>query len=180
MRCSSCEPLLDCYVEGTLPAPSMHGVRDHLRECATCTGVIAELNIVDALLATTVKQELPPNFTFAVMAQARSLPAPSAARGPVWAMLGMYLIAMWIGLSAGVWAFGARASLATLSIREATVHALGALSGAAHAFAPATPLVVGGMVTILAVDCVLIFGVIAFYTHVRPRLVAHLVPLEAS
>ncbi len=180
MRCSSCEPLLDCYVEGTLPAPKMRGVRDHLRECAACTSVIAELRVVDALLATTVKQELPPNFTFAVMAQARGLPAPSAARGSLWTMFGLYLVATWIGLSAGLWAFGARASLATLSLRQAIAHAIGALSGAAHAFAPATPLVVGGMVTILAVDCVLIFGVIVFYTHVRPRLAAHLVPLEVS
>ncbi|MHB8146027.1 MAG: anti-sigma factor family protein [Vulcanimicrobiaceae bacterium] len=180
MRCSSCEPLLDQYIEGTLIVREMNGVREHLRECAMCTSLIAELRVVDALLATTVKHELPPNFTFAVMAQARSLSAPSTARGSIWTMFGVYLIATWIALSAGFWAFGTRASLASLSLRDALAHAFGALSGAAHAFAPATPLVIGGMVTILAVDVVLVCGVVAFYTHVRPRLIAHLVPLEAS
>ena len=180
MRCSWCEPLLDQYIEGTLRVREMNGVREHLRECATCTSVIAELRIVDALLATTAKQELPPNFTFAVMAQARSLPAPAAARGSMWLMLGMYLMATWIALSAGFWAFGARASLASLPLRDALAHAVGAIAGTAHAFAPALPLVVGSVVTILAVDIVLVFGVIAFYAHIRPRLAAHLVPLEAS
>lgn len=180
MRCFSCEPLLDQYVEATLNAQQMRAIGEHLRACATCTSLIAELRVVDALLGTTVKHMLQPNFTFAVMAQARSMRAPSAARSSTWTVLGIYLLAAWIALSAGIWAFGTHASLAALPLREAATHAFGAIAGAAHAFAPATPLVVGSVLTILAVDALLLAGVIGFYTHVRPRLAAHLAPLEAS
>ncbi|MGA7570105.1 MAG: zf-HC2 domain-containing protein, partial [Candidatus Aquilonibacter sp.] len=72
MRCSSCEPLLDRYIEGTLTPREMTRVTAHLHACPHCESLLTELRVVDALLATTAPMELAPNFTFAVMAEARS------------------------------------------------------------------------------------------------------------
>ena len=96
MRCSSCELDLDRYLEGSLSSARMALVASHLAACASCQIVLEELRVVDALLATTRPAELPPNFTFAVLAEARDLKAPRqrAWRRPV--LLGVtYLIAAW-------------------------------------------------------------------------------------
>ena len=180
MRCSWCDPLLDQYVEGTLAAREMQRVSAHLEHCAACAALIAELRVVDALLATPLPSTLPPNFTFAVMAHVRDLPFPSAAGRSMWSVLALYLVATWLGLMATLWAFGPRAIVAGSWVRSSFSHALNAVTGAAHAIAPATPLVVGSVFAILVIDLALVAIVIWFYWFVRPRLAAHLSPLEAS
>ena len=50
MRCSSCEPLLDRYIEGTLKARQMLDITEHLSECADCRELLDELKVIDALL----------------------------------------------------------------------------------------------------------------------------------
>ena len=80
MRCSSCEPLLDRYVEGTLTPREMARVTAHLRSVRTAKRCLTELRVVDALLATTAPVELAPNFTFAVMAEARTAPDPRSSQ----------------------------------------------------------------------------------------------------
>ena len=83
MRCSACEPLLDRYVEGTLKPPQMIAITAHLRDCESCRALLEELRAVDGLFATTPVMDLPQNFTFAVMAEARALPAPRAPHRPL-------------------------------------------------------------------------------------------------
>ena len=80
MRCSSCEPLLDRYLEGTLTPRGMIDTAAHIKSCGACARLVDEVKVVDALLFTTDVPELPANFTFAVMAEARSLPAPKPLR----------------------------------------------------------------------------------------------------
>ena len=76
MRCSSCEPLFDRFLEGTLTPREQSEVAAHVRSCTGCALLLEELKVVDALLFTTQAAELPINFTFAVMAETRTMPPP--------------------------------------------------------------------------------------------------------
>src|ERR1700752_4100334 len=96
MHCSSCEPLLDRYLEGTLTPRQMARVREHVNRCAHCASLLTELRVVDALLATTRPVELAPNFTFAVMAETRATPMHAAPRFPLWGALSAYIVAAWL------------------------------------------------------------------------------------
>ena len=89
MRCSSCEPLLDRYVEGTLPPHNMARVAAHLRCVSALRGVARPSSASSMrLLATTAPVELAPNFTFAVMAEARTFTDRAhGARSRCWAVL---------------------------------------------------------------------------------------------
>ncbi len=84
MHCSSCEPVLDRYLEGTLAPARMAQVAAHLKTCEPCTALLSEVKVVDALLFTTAVPELPQNFTFAVMAELQSMPAPRTGGTRIW------------------------------------------------------------------------------------------------
>jgi anti-sigma factor RsiW len=175
VRCSSCEPLLDRYVEGTLSARDMARVSAHLRSCPHCESLLTELRVVDALLATTAPVELAPNFTFAVMAEARSTPMHRHRRLSLWAVLTFYIVGAWIALTAIYAGFGGRVPYVTAAGR-ALAHGgaqnLGALSAAARGFSPATPFVLGGAIGILLLDALLLFGALFLYRAARMRLAA--------
>lgn len=97
MRCSSCEAHLDRYVEGTLPHARMALLRTHLQDCASCSAMLEELRVVDALLATARRTEPAANFTFAVMAEVRSMPQPKPRTWRRTLLLGAaYVVAAWI------------------------------------------------------------------------------------
>ena len=175
MRCSSCEPLLDRYVEGTLGAREMARVAAHLRSCPRCEALLTELRVVDALLATTAPVELAPNFTFAVMAEART--AQIRVRRPLslWAVLTFYIVGAWIALSGLFAIFGARApyfAAAGRAIAHAATQNLGALSATARGFSPATPFVLGGAIGILLLDALLLGGALLLYRAAHVRLAA--------
>ena len=175
MRCSSCEPLLDRYVEGTLPAREMARVTAHLRTCSHCESLLTELRVVDALLATTAAVELAPNFTFAVMAEARSTPMRVRRPLSLWAVLTFYIVGAWIALSGLYAVFGSRVPyLATASsaIAHATSQNLGTLSATARGFSPATPFVLGGAIGILLLDALLLVSALFLYRAARVRLTA--------
>lgn len=183
MRCSSCEPLLDRYVEGTLAPQQMRRVGEHVNTCKACASLVTELRVVDALLATTASVELAPNFTFALMAEVRTMPVPRSRALSVWALLTFYLIAAWVVTGASFAFFSHRLSAlgaATANARVAFAHGASALSGAAHAFGPATPAVVGIVSGVLALDVMLIAAIILFHQTIRPRLSARLARSEAS
>ena len=183
MRCSSCEPLLDRYLEGTLSSREMRTFAEHLRECPSCAALLAELRVVDALLATTPVVALAPNFTFAVMADVRTTPMAKARKLSVWALLSFYLISAWIVLSAGTLAFGSRlrgVSPVLSWAGNAFSHGLAALTGAAHALGPATPVAVAIVVLVLLIDVALVGAILVYYRSVHPRLAAHLAKSEAS
>ncbi len=176
MRCSWCEPRLAEYLEGTLSARRMAVVARHVHGCASCSSLIEELKVVDALLATSTPPDLPANFTFAVMAHARSMPLPQPRRLPIWLAAAGYVIAVW--LLAGGW-FLARGTGAFVAAGHALSpfgRGLGALAtagaGVGHAFAP-NALAIGAIVfAVLAVDLLALAGLFYFYRVVRSRRLA--------
>ncbi len=182
MRCSSCEILLDRYVEGTLPAATMKAVGGHLQACTSCSRLLAELRVVDALLATTAPHELAPNFTFAVMAEVRNAPAVAHRPAPVWGVLALYLCATWIALCAFAMIAGRAPWLAALwsALRGGATNAFEAIAGAAHGVAPAGPMVVAVVCVALFLDAMLAAAIITYYRAIRPRLAERLARTEAS
>jgi anti-sigma factor RsiW len=95
MRCSSSEPLLDEFVDGTLPLETHARVAAHVEDCASCGSLLAELRVIDALLLTPRRLEPAPNFAFAVMAEVRTLSLPHSSRVHALPVLGTYLAFAW-------------------------------------------------------------------------------------
>jgi anti-sigma factor RsiW len=182
VRCSWCEPLLDRYIEGTLTPREMARVTAHLRACPHCESLLTELRVVDALLATTTSVELAPNFTFAVMAEARGTPVHVHRKLSLWAVFAFYVIGAWIALSGAYLFLGGRVPHLA-STGRALAHAgsqgLAALSATAQSVSPATPLVLGSVIGVLLLDALLLIGAIALYRGARARLAAQLDRSEA-
>jgi anti-sigma factor RsiW len=182
VRCSSCEPLLDRYVEGTLPPRDMARVSAHLRSCPHCESLLTELRVVDALLATTAPVELAPNFTFAVMAEARSTQIRPHRPLSLWAVLTFYIVGAWIALTALYVVLGGRVPhLATAgqTLAHATAQNLGVFAAAARGLSPASPLILGGAIGILLLDALLLIGALYLYRAARVRLAARAQRTEA-
>ena len=183
MRCSSCEILLDRYVEATLPPRQMSAVSAHLKTCDACAALVTELRVVDALIATTKSVDLPANFTFAVMAEARTMPVAIERRLSVWSLLVFYLVAAWIALSGAFALLGPRVAFLERPFVAFWSYAgdtFAALTGIAHGVAPAAPVVVGVVFFVLFIDALLAGALIFFYRAVRPRLATALARSEAS
>jgi anti-sigma factor RsiW len=175
VRCSSCEPLLDRYVEGTLTPREMARVTAHLRTCPHCESLLTELRVVDALLATTAVVELAPNFTFAVMAEARTTPMRVHRPLSLWAVLTFYVIAAWIVLSAIYIGLGGHVpylAAAGQTLAHAASQNLAVVSAAARGLSPATPVVLGGAIGILVLDALLLAGALFLYRAARVRVAA--------
>jgi len=172
VRCSSCESLLERYVEGTLTPREMARVHEHLKRCPDCATLVTELRVVDALLATTKPIDLAPNFTFALMAEARSLPIRTRRRLSIWAALSFYTVAAWIVLTTLYVAFGdhgARLAAMRGALVSSGSEIFAALNLATHSFGASTPLVLGGVITILVIDALLALGLLALYRALRLR-----------
>ncbi|MDP9017466.1 MAG: zf-HC2 domain-containing protein, partial [Candidatus Eremiobacteraeota bacterium] len=150
----SCKPLLDRYAEGTLSPKLLAAVASHLELCAECVAIFEELKVVDALLTTIRVPATQPNFTFAVMAEVRSMPVPTIPRLNVAALLGGYItiawviIALWLRL-AGVSAQGALANTsAAASQFFGAFHAI--TSSAMGSFGHGAPLLTTFVVSVRA------------------------------
>ncbi len=182
MRCSWCEILLDRYVEATLPPRQMAAVSAHLKTCHACAELVNELRVVDALMATTKNVDLPANFTFAVMAEVRTIPVAVERRLSVWSLLIFYLVAAWIALSSAFALLGPRVAFvqhAFATVWSSTSNIFAAISGIAHGVGPAAPVVVGVVSFVLFIDALLVGALILFHRSVRPRLAAVLARSEA-
>jgi len=171
VRCSSCEPLLDRYVEGSLTPRQMADVNAHVKACAPCTTLLEELRVVDGLLYTTRVPDLPPNFTFAVMAETNAMPVPKAPPTRVWSFLALYLTAAWA--MAIVWISTSGVQLrdvatAAAAQGNAVVGAVSTLTASGHAFAQSPLLVTLGLV-VLALDVALAGAAVIFFTFLRRR-----------
>ena len=178
MRCSSCEPLLDRYIEGTLKPRQMIDIGAHVRECATCQGLLDEVKMIDGLLATTRIPELAQNFTFAVMAEVNSMPAPRARQHPVWSFLALYSAAAWVAVVLAM-AFthtAPRAAIAAIGFQLGRAGAaFGALgSGVSQGAAHTVPALAAFGAGVLLIDIALAAAVALLYFVVRPRLAARL------
>jgi anti-sigma factor RsiW len=178
MRCSSCEPLLDRYCEGTLTPRQMIDVAAHLRECENCRALLDELKVIDGLLFTTTVPELPHNFTFAVMAEVRSMPAPRARAHPLWSFLALYSAAAWVAVFVGMVLTGtsprgifalAAPALAHAGLISSTF-AASASQGLAHTAPPLAAFGAG----VLLIDIAIAAAFALLYFVVRPRLAAQL------
>jgi anti-sigma factor RsiW len=179
MRCSSCEPLLDQYLERALSARAMLRVAKHVHACKACHALLRELRSVDGLLLGAKQPELPPNFTFAVMAEVRGMPAVRRRRVPAWAVLTSYLVCAWVAVAALVAVRGGRwPEIASALGSVQHLAAWRGLENAFHAIAPATPLVAAGVTGVLVLDAALFIALFMFYRSVRPRLAEHLATVE--
>ncbi len=177
MSCSSSEALFEAYLDGTLLPARRARVLAHLSRCGRCKGVLEELRVVDALIASPREIELPQNFTFATMAEVRSLPRPHVSTAPVYAYLVSYLVASWLLIGAGfllasttIRAIGETAlGVSALLVRtfgvvgHAGAHALGDF-GSLGAFLGAA----------IVLDVAAALALVVGFTIVRPRLAERL------
>ncbi len=178
MACSSCESLLDRYVDGDLDPRQTAWVVRHLDGCASCERLHRRLRTVDALLETIGPVELAPDFTFDVMGRIRELPAPAIAVRPWWILLATYLLAGWAVLGAAILELRSGAAAGTAGAMHAVQNALGAVGSVAHSLSTVTPFAVSAVVLMLAID-VLLFAIVAvYYRRLVPRLAAHLASAE--
>jgi predicted anti-sigma-YlaC factor YlaD len=172
VTCSSSETLFEAYLDDTLLPAQRARLLGHLRGCGRCTGVLDELRVVDALLATPRAVDLPENFTFATMAEARSLPRPHVSRAPVLAYVVSYLVAAWLVIAAAfvlawpaVGAFGETALDGAAELARTIVAVGHAGSRVVGDFGPVGTLI-GAAV---AVDVAIAVAVIVGFALVRPR-----------
>jgi len=178
MRCSSCKPLIDRYADGSLSTTQLLRLSHHLEDCAQCGTLLHELRSVDGLLRTMTPAEPSTNFSFAVMAEVRTMPAPRAAASNIGALIAGYtvvswaIIALWMRVSGISVHTAMNAALASLSRANETLHAVG--SGALSSFGSSTPVLTAYVAGVLALDLVVAAGIIFIYFYLRPRLAAHL------
>jgi anti-sigma factor RsiW len=175
VRCSCCEALLGAYAEHELRPSASRGVRRHLDACPHCAALLEELRSVDGLLATARPAALPPNFTFATMAEIRNL-APPARRGtPFWIALSFYVVCAWVALPVALaYVRSGRPSL--VAAASAALHLRGwqAMAGALHGFSGFAPGLAAAVVLVLAADMLLFALLWLFYRTMRPHLIVHL------
>jgi anti-sigma factor RsiW len=178
VACSSCESLLDRYVDGDLDPRQTARVARHLAGCPSCERLHRRLRTVDALLETIRPAELAPDFTFEVMGRIRELPAPAIAARPWWILFTIYLLAGWAALGIALLELRTGAAANAGGAVHAVLNSLGAVGSIAHSLSTVTPLAVSAVVLMLTID-VLLFAIVAVYYHrLVPRLVAHLATAE--
>lgn len=178
MRCSSCRPLLGGYLERALKVRARYHVVRHLRTCPQCRTLLEEARVVDGLLATASPVQPAANFTYAVMAEVRSLPIPYAHRTNVWLLLGGYIAVAWLIIAGWLQLAGIGVGGALLQAGSGAAHTTAGLRTLAeavqHAFGNTTPTVAALGIGLLLLDLAAGAALFAFYTLVRPRLAAEL------
>ena len=177
MNCNSSEELFEQYLDDTLLPAQRARLLTHLGGCGRCKGVLDELRVVDALISAPRQVELPENFTFATMAEVRTLPRPHVSPAPVYAYLVSYLVAAWLLIGAGfllagsaMRAFGETA----LDLSAQIGHTVGSLGHAGARvvgdFGSLGAVLGGAIVLDIAVALALIVG----FTVLRPRIAERL------
>jgi anti-sigma factor RsiW len=177
VSCSSSEALFEGYLDDTLLPAQRARLLAHLNRCGRCKGVLDELRVVDALLASPREVELPANFTFATMAEVRALPRPHVSRAPLLAYLVSYLVAAWLLIGAGfLLAPGALFAVgeSALDVSGQLVRTFGAVGHAgARLFGDVGSLgaLLGGAIVL---DVVVVLALVVGFAVVRPRLAERL------
>lgn len=171
--CSSSDPALDEFLDGTLSPVRRARLVAHLTTCDACADLLAELRVVDALLLSPRQLEPAPNFSFKVMADVRSMPAPHVARSRPLAVLATYVVFAWAAIGSYL-TFGgasARAAIAFLG------HAAARFAGEGAALASASGRLFGqrwvdvtaAMGALLALDLVCVAAFVAAFAFMRSR-----------
>lgn len=177
MSCNSSEALFEAYLDDTLAPAQRARLLGHVNHCGRCKGVLEELRVVDALLASPRTIELPENFTFATMAEVRSLPQPHVSPAPMYAYLVSYLVAAWLLIGAGFLLAGnvmRAAGETALDVSGQLARAFGSLghagAGLVGDFGP-LGTVIG---TAIVLDVSVVVMLIVAFRVVRPRLAERL------
>ncbi len=173
MSCSSSEALFEAYLDHTLTPAQRARLLAHLNGCGGCKGMLEELRVVDALLAGPRVVGLPENFTFATMAEARSLPRPHVSHAPVFAYMVSYLVAAWLLVGAGFLLASSTLRAVGETILDVTREVLRTLGSLGHAgtrlagdFGSLGTFVGAAIILDVAVAVALIVGIAV----IRPRL----------
>jgi anti-sigma factor RsiW len=173
MRCSSCEPLLDAYLEASLSPRQGGAVARHLRTCGRCAALLRELRVIDALLETArAPGSVGPDFTASVVTAARVAPPRARRRVPLGLALLAYLAIAWTLVLVGLRSNALAGLAGTLVVSER--HGIAALGAAARALAPATPLAAALMTGVLMLDLLLLCAIAYGYRRVRPLMALYL------
>jgi anti-sigma factor RsiW len=176
MRCSSCEPLLDAYVERVASPAVRARVDEHISACRNCRELLEELRVIDALLRRPRRIDPPPDLTRAVMAEIGPEPPPQAPAIPALALFGTYLAFAWIAIAAWFIVGGdpAREGLALLaSAFVGFGGAFAALGGSgSNLFGHSTVGVSAAMGLILILDVVLAAALALGFLIMRARRAA--------
>jgi len=178
MNCSSAERLFDPFLAGELSGKATGKVVGHIDRCTGCRTMIEELRSVDALLNAPRRIELAPNFTFATMAEVRSVAAPRAYRTPLRAYLVSYLVAAWLIAAAGL-LFVPQTMYAlagtTLDVARDIADAFGGVAAViARLFGRGGTILSAVLGALLLLDVMVVVGLGAALRYVRPRLVDRL------
>ena len=173
MRCSSCEPLLDAYLEASLPPRQGGPVARHLRTCVSCASLLRELRVIDALLETARPPgSVGPDFTASVVTAARVAPPRARRRVPLGLALLAYLAIAWTLVLVALRSHALTGLAGALVLSER--HGSAALGAAVRALAPATPLAAAVMTAVLLLDLLLLCAVAYGYRRVRPVVALYL------
>jgi anti-sigma factor RsiW len=172
VRCSSCEPLLDDYLEATLRPRQALAVGEHLRDCAHCAAFLHELRVIDGLLTTARAGNVAADFTAGVVTATRATQPPSRKALPLWLPLLAYLAIAWAFAAAALRVSQLGAILRATLLSEQ--RGLAAVEAALRAVAPATPMVAAAVTGVLLLDLLLLGAVFYGYRHLRPLIALYL------
>ncbi|HET6275267.1 MAG TPA: hypothetical protein VFE16_04925 [Candidatus Cybelea sp.] len=173
MRCSSCEPLLDAYLEATLRPRNARAIGEHVHSCAACAALLGELRVIDALLATARPPGVGAGFTAAVVSATHATRTRAPRRAPLGIALLLYLGIAW-ALTAAV-ALRAPAGQLFASATAMVRGDIAAFGAAARVIAPAAPLAAATVTGILLLDLLLIGALFYGYRRFRPLIALYLV-----
>jgi anti-sigma factor RsiW len=170
MRCFSCEPLLDAYLEGALSRRQSFAVSAHLRTCHDCASLLQELRVVDALLTTARPPGVAADFTAAIVSATAVAPHRfQRRRSRIGLALLLYVALAWALAAFAVLRWNAFAGLPQ-SIAALVRPDLAALDAAARALAPATPVAAAVVTGILLLDVLLLTTLLYGFRRARPLL----------
>lgn len=173
MRCSSCEPLLDAYLEASLTSRRGAAVARHLRGCERCTALLRELRVIDALLETAHSPGgVAADFTASIVTAAQVRPPRTHRRTPLGLALLAYLAVAWMLVFVAARSHALTGLPAALAL--AGRHGAAALGAGIRALAPATPLAAAVMTGVLLFDLLLLCAVVYAYRRMRPLMALYL------
>jgi hypothetical protein len=132
VNCSWSEERFEGLLDGTLLPAERGRVLAHVDACDACRSLLEELRVVDALLLAPRAVDPAPNFTFATMAEIRTLPAPRRRRPRIAAYVVCYVVAAWLVIGAGVLLDAPTLRAWGETALDAMLTAGGALAGIAH------------------------------------------------
>jgi anti-sigma factor RsiW len=174
MHCSSCEPLLDDFLEATLSVVRRRAVAQHLRRCPACSAFLKELRVIDALLTTArAPGNVGSDFTETVVSATRSAQLHQVKRVPVWLPLTAYLALAWTAVGFGVTRAGELQSVLG-GVTGWAARGFAAIEAALRVLAPATGVAAAAVTGVLLLDLFLFCAMLYGYRRLRPRLALYL------